>query len=66
MRPIITKPPYFVIKCDAGYWLEEGGCTDKQCEAERYETREIAQADLMKWCDRFERSARVVKIVRKK
>ena len=66
VRHLITKPPYFVVKCDAGYWLEEGGCTNRQSKAERHETREVAQADLEKWCDRFERSARVVKIVRKK
>ena len=66
MRPVIAEPPYFVIKCDAGYWLEEGGCTRKQSKAERFETKEIAQADLEKWCDQFEMSARVVKIVKVK
>jgi len=66
MRHVITKPPYFVVKCDAGYWLEAGGCTAKQGRAERFETRALAQEDLEKWCDASEKSARVVKIVRAK
>lgn len=64
MRHVIIKPPYFVIKCDVGYWLEEGGCTSKQGRAERFETRELAQADLERWCHPSDTTARVVKIVR--
>ncbi len=34
---------YWLIKCEAGYWLEEGGCTSKQGKAQRFRNKKEAR-----------------------
>jgi len=43
------KTPYWVIKCPVGYWLEEGGCSPKQRQAEKFKTRELAKREMDRW-----------------
>lgn len=59
------KPPYWVIKDGTEYWLEEGGVTSKQSEAEQHPTRQAAAADKKKWSLDPHR-ARIVRVVSRK
>ena len=59
---------YWVIKCPQNhYWLEEGGVTPKQRDAEKFKTRKLAKAEIEKWCHPHEKAwvCRVVKRMRR-
>jgi hypothetical protein len=44
-----VKALYWLIKCDGGYWLEEGGVDPKQSKGEKHFTRKKAREERSKW-----------------
>ena len=41
----------WVIQCfDGTFWLEEGGVTDNEVEAEHFDGKVVAVKELDKWC----------------